>query len=39
MDFDDIPELHRHLGYPFALVLMPGVGLTPYAVFERRDWI
>ncbi|MGY1778721.1 magnesium and cobalt transport protein CorA [Geodermatophilus sp. SYSU D01036] len=39
MNFDDMPELSWHLGYPFALVLMLGVSLTLYAVFKRRDWI
>ncbi|MBM7807689.1 magnesium transporter [Geodermatophilus bullaregiensis] len=39
MNFEDMPELSWHLGYPFALVLMLGVSLTLYAVFKRRDWI
>jgi magnesium transporter len=39
MNFQDMPELSWHLGYPFALVLMLGVSLTLYAVFKRRDWI
>jgi magnesium transporter len=39
MNFDDIPELHWHLGYPFALVLMLGVSVTLYAIFKRRGWI
>ena len=39
MNFDSMPELDWHLGYPFALVLMVGVSLTLYAVFKRRDWI
>ncbi|MGY1744037.1 magnesium and cobalt transport protein CorA [Blastococcus sp. SYSU D00695] len=39
MNFDEIPELHWHLGYPFALVLMVGVSVTLYAVFKRRNWI
>ncbi|MGY1651746.1 magnesium and cobalt transport protein CorA [Geodermatophilus sp. SYSU D01119] len=39
MNFDEMPELSWHLGYPFALVLMLGVSLTLYAVFKRRDWI
>ncbi|RBY85406.1 magnesium and cobalt transport protein CorA [Blastococcus sp. TF02A-26] len=39
MNFDDIPELHWHLGYPFALVLMLGVSVTLYAIFKRRSWI
>jgi magnesium transporter len=39
MNFDDIPELHWQLGYPFALVLMLGVSVTLYAIFKRRSWI
>ncbi|WP_370248236.1 magnesium and cobalt transport protein CorA [Nocardioides sp.] len=39
MNFDDMPELHWHLGYPFALVLMGLVSLTLFAVFRRRGWI
>ncbi|MGY1624287.1 magnesium and cobalt transport protein CorA [Geodermatophilus sp. SYSU D00965] len=39
MNFDSIPELHWHLGYPFALVLMVGVSVTLYWVFKRRGWI
>jgi magnesium transporter len=39
MNFDDIPELDWHLGYPFALVLMLGVSVTLYAIFKRRGWI
>ncbi|RFU20850.1 magnesium and cobalt transport protein CorA [Geodermatophilus marinus] len=39
MNFEDMPELAWHLGYPFAVVLMIGVSLTLYAVFKRRDWI
>ena len=39
MNFDDMPELSWHLGYPLALLLMLGVSLTLYLVFKRRDWI
>jgi magnesium transporter len=39
MNFDDMPELSWHLGYPVALLLMLGVSLTLYLVFKRRDWI
>ncbi|SFL73293.1 magnesium and cobalt transport protein CorA [Geodermatophilus ruber] len=39
MNFDDMPELHWSLGYPFALLAMLGVSLTLYAVFKRRGWI
>jgi magnesium transporter len=39
MNFDDMPELHWGLGYPFALALMGLVCLTLYLVFKRRDWL
>jgi magnesium transporter len=39
MNFDTMPELHWHLGYPFALVLMFIVSLALYTVFRRRGWI
>jgi magnesium transporter len=39
MNFDDMPELHWTLGYPFALVLMVLVSVALYLVFNRRRWI
>ena len=39
MNFNDMPELHWHGGYIYALVLMLLVSLALYAVFKRRDWI
>ena len=39
MNFDDMPELHWSLGYPFALLAMVGVSVTLYVVFKRRGWI
>ena len=39
MNFDDMPELHWRLGYPFALVLMVLVSVTLYAAFRLRRWI
>jgi magnesium transporter len=39
MNFDQMPELHWALGYPFALVLMGLVSLTLYLVFKNRDWL
>jgi magnesium transporter len=39
MNFDGMPELHWHFGYPFALVLMLLVSVVLYGVFKRRDWI
>jgi magnesium transporter len=39
MNFDQIPELHWSLGYPFALLMMLGVSVALYVVFKRRGWI
>jgi magnesium transporter len=39
MNFNDMPELSWHLGYPMALVLMAMVSVVLYLVFKRRDWI
>jgi magnesium transporter len=39
MNFDDMPELHWALGYPFALGLMGMVSLTLYGVMKWRRWL
>jgi magnesium transporter len=39
MNFDQMPELHWTLGYPFAVVLMFLLGLVLYVVFKRRGWL
>jgi len=39
MNFDDMPELHWSIGYPFALALMLVVSVTLYLVFKRRGWL
>ncbi|MFJ6003267.1 magnesium and cobalt transport protein CorA [Arthrobacter sp. NPDC092385] len=39
MNFDVMPELHWTLGYPFALVLMVGMGSGLYWAFKRNDWL
>lgn len=39
MNFDVMPELHWTLGYPFALVLMLGMGGGLYWAFKRNDWL
>lgn len=39
MNFDDMPELHWALGYPFALALMLGVAVVLYLVFKHKDWL
>ncbi|GAA0933140.1 magnesium/cobalt transporter CorA [Pseudonocardia zijingensis] len=39
MNFDDMPELHWTLGYPFALTLMVLLGVALYLIFKRRGWL
>jgi magnesium transporter len=39
MNFDHMPELHWHLGYPFAVLMMLLVSVVLYTVFRRRHWI
>jgi magnesium transporter len=39
MNFENMPELKWHLGYPLALLLMGAVSVVLYLVFKRRDWI
>ena len=38
MNFENMPETHWHLGYPFALVLMVLSAVAPYWYFKRRGW-
>lgn len=39
MNFDDMPELHWALGYPYSLGLMALCSLVLYIVFKRKDWL
>ncbi|GAA5137054.1 magnesium and cobalt transport protein CorA [Pseudonocardia adelaidensis] len=39
MNFDNMPELHWLLGYPFAVLLMVVGMLALYLVFKRRGWL
>jgi magnesium transporter len=39
MNFDHIPELHWMLGYPFAVALMLGLGLTLWSIFKYKRWL
>ena len=39
MNFDNMPELHWTLGYPFALTLMVIASIVLYLVFKRRGWL
>jgi magnesium transporter len=39
MNFHNMPELHWHYGYAYALGLMIGVSAILYFAFRRRGWI
>jgi magnesium transporter len=39
MNFEIMPELKWHLGYPFAIVLMILSGLIPLVYFKRKGWL
>ena len=39
MNFTYMPELDWPWGYPSALALMVGFGLTLYVIFKRRGWL
>ncbi len=39
MNFDVMPELKWHYGYPFAITLMGLVCLGLYLIFKRRNWL
>ncbi|WP_072807003.1 magnesium and cobalt transport protein CorA [Rhodococcoides yunnanense] len=39
MNFDDMPELKWHLGYPLALVAMVICSSILYIVFKRQKWL
>jgi magnesium transporter len=39
MNFDLMPELHWHLGYPLAIVLMFLSAFLPFVYFRRRHWL
>jgi magnesium transporter len=39
MNFEHMPELHWHVGYPFALGLMLVTGLLPLVWFKVRGWM
>ncbi|HTM63012.1 MAG TPA: magnesium transporter CorA family protein [Gammaproteobacteria bacterium] len=38
MNFVNMPELHWHYGYYYALGLMAGIALFLYYLFKRRKW-
>jgi magnesium transporter len=39
MNFDHMPELDWVLGYPFAILLMLGMGVALHRVFKRKKWL
>ncbi len=39
MNFTHMPELDWVYGYPFAVLLMVGMGAGLYGVFRRRNWL
>ncbi|MEY2882310.1 MAG: hypothetical protein RL490_34 [Pseudomonadota bacterium] len=39
MNFDLLPELHWHFGYPWALGLMVASAILPYLFFRWRGWL
>ena len=39
MNFDFMPELRWHLGYPLALLLMVVSAILPYLYFKRKGWL
>lgn len=39
MNFEFMPELHWHLGYPWALGLMVLSAVVPYLFFKRQGWL
>ncbi len=39
MNFEYMPELHWHLGYPLTLILMVFSAFLPYRYFKKRGWL
>lgn len=39
MNFDQMPELHWSMGYPFALGLMASSAVVLYLVFKKNRWL
>ena len=39
MNFENMPELSWHYGYPLALLLMLALSVTLYVIFRRRGWL
>jgi magnesium transporter len=39
MNFEFMPEVHSHWGYPLALAAMLAICGALYVAFKRADWL
>jgi magnesium transporter len=39
MNFELMPELHWHYGYPFAVTMMALCAIIPFVYFRRKGWL
>jgi magnesium transporter len=39
MNFQEMPELSWHLGYPLAILIMVASAILPYLFFKRKGWL
>jgi magnesium transporter len=39
MNFGNMPELHWHYGYYYALALMVGASVVLYRFFKKSGWL
>ena len=39
MNFESMPELQWHLGYPWAVLVMIASAALPFYFFKRRGWL
>ncbi|KEZ76416.1 magnesium/cobalt transporter CorA [Salinisphaera hydrothermalis] len=39
MNFQHMPELSWHYGYPMAIGLMVAAGIAPYLYFKHKNWL
>ncbi len=39
MNFEYMPELKWHLGYPMVLILMLGIGIVMLTYFRKKGWL
>lgn len=39
MNFEHMPELHWHWGYPLVMLVMLGIGIAMLLVFVRKKWL